>query len=270
MVKSPDKAKENETGTQSIERALAILSCFLGERGALSLTEISKKAEIPLPTASRIARLFVQEGFLSRNEDNKLFSIGRKLYMLGYRSKREDTLRGIVHGCLVDLRNTFGETATAYIREGTTRRCFDKAEASHEFRYSPTVGAEYKMGVGAGAKIFLAFMPEENQREILQSTEPLTPFTATGEKLFAELEEIRRNGIAKSFDEYCEGFSSLGCPVFNSKNEVICTMALTGPTARFTPAMVEEASRKLLDACTETSRSLGWTGEFAGLLEATA
>ena len=269
MAKSPDRAKENETGTQSIERALAILSCFLGERGTLSLTDISKKTEISLPTASRIARLFVQEGFLSRNEDNKLFGIGRKLYMLGYRSKREDTLRGIVHGCLVDLRNTFGETATAYIREGSTRRCFDKAEASHEFRYSPTVGAEYKMGVGAGAKSFLAFMPEEKQFEILQSTEPLTPFTPTGEELLADLEEIRRTGIAKCFNEYCEGFSSLGCPVFNTKKEVVCTMTLTGPSARFTPTMVEEASKKLFDACMETSRGLGWVGEFINSLQTT-
>ncbi len=226
------------------------------------MTEISKKAEIPLPTASRIARLFVQEGYLSRNEDNKLFGIGRKLYMLGYRSKREDTLRGIVHGSLVDLRNTFGETATAYIREGTTRRCFDKAEASHEFRYSPTVGAEYKMGVGAGAKTFLAFMPEEERLEVLQSAKPSTPFTATGQKLLGDLEEIRRTGISRCFNEYCEGFSSLACPIFNARNEVICTIALTGPTARFTTEVVKEASRKLLDSSAEMSRELGWGGEF--------
>lgn len=263
MAKSSDKSKENETGTQSIERALAILNSFLGERRCLSLTEIAKKADVPLPTVSRIARLFVKEGYLNRNLDNKLFSIGKRVYMLGYRANAEDVLRGIIHDNLTCLRDQFGETATAYIRDGEKRRCLDKAEAFHEFRYSPTVGAEYKMGVGAGAKAFLSFMSMEKQLEILQSIEQMTPFTATGEKLLDELKEIRHSGIAKSFDEYCEGFSSLACPVFDGKDEVVCTLALTGPTSRFTPEMVEKASTHLKESCATTSKSLGWTGTFS-------
>lgn len=227
------------------------------------MTEISKKASIPLPTVSRITRLFVQKGYLDRNEGNKLFGIGHKLYMLGYRAKHEDTLRGIVHGCLIDLRDTFGETATAYIFEGGTRRCFDKAEAYHEFRYSPTVGAEYRMDVGAGAKAFLAFLDEEEKLKIAHSAKAMTPYTVVGDRLHEELNLIKRFGIAKSFNEYCEGFSSLGCPIFDAKDKIICTLTLTGPTAHFTPMMVEEASKKLKDSCAATSRGLGWTGEFS-------
>lgn len=253
-------AREGEHGTQSIERAISILNCFLGERDALSLTELARKTEIPLPTASRITRLLAQEEYLSRDGDNKQFHIGRKLYMLGYRAKTQDTLRKIVHQSLVALRDRFGETATAYIRDNGSRRCFEKAEPNHDFRYTPTVGAEYSMSVGAGAKAFLAFMDEEERAGFIRSIAALTPHTVVDrETLIAELAQIRETRVAKSYGEYCLEFSSLASPVFNAKGEVICTIALTGPTSRFTPAVVAEASLNLLTRCAEISREFGWT-----------
>lgn len=249
----------HETGTQSIKRALSVLDCFLGEKEALSLTDIAKKTGIPLPTASRITRLLEQEEYLLRNGENKLFRIGRKLYMLGYSAKTEDTLRNIVYASMIKLRDAFGETVTAYLRHGKTRRCFEKVEAVNEFRYSPSVGAEYDMGVGAGAKVFLAFMSEEERRSITSSVKRLTPYTVVDEKaLLEELELVKESKIAKSIDEYCEGFSSLGSPIFNSAGEVICAITITGPSSRFTPSMIEEASRALVLSCAEITKNLDW------------
>lgn len=251
--------KRSETGTQSIERTISILNCFLGEKDALSLTEIAKKTGIPIPTASRITRLLAQEGYLARNEDNKFFKIGRKIYMLGYRAKKEDFLRNIIYETLLQLRNEFDETSTAYIRQGLTRICFEKVEADHGFHYSPTVGATYEMGVGAGAKAFLAFMSEEESEQALRFINPLTCHTITDKAaLRKELEEVERTKISKSFDEYCVGFSSLASPVFDSTGEVLCTIAITGPTSRFTPSMLKKATARLVSCCKNLSADLGW------------
>ena len=257
----PEGIKDRETGTQSIERTISILNCFLGEKDALTMTDIAKKTGIPIPTASRITRLLAQEEYLSRNEDNKLFRIGRKLYMLGYRGKTEDTLRNIVYDALVKLRDEFGETAAAYVRMDGARRCLEKAEAFNDFRYSPIVGAEYSMAIGSGAKVFLAFLGEKEKDEILSDVKPLTPYTIMDkETLEKEFADIRKNKLAKSFGEYCMEFYSFASPVFNAKSEVICSIAVTGPGSRFTPHIIEAVGQRLVEYSTEISLDFGWTG----------
>ena len=251
--------KESEGGTQSIERALSILSCFLGEKDALSLTDIARKTEIPIPTASRITRLLAQKDYLMRNGDNRFFKVGRKIMMLGYRAKDKDVLRNVVYDTLKKLRDEFGETAAAYIREGNIRRCFEKVEAQHDFRYSPTVGGAYEMSVGAGAKAFLAFMSEEERSPVLEHITPMTPLTIVdGDLTREELKEIERTLISKSFGQYCVEFASLASPVFNAGGEVICAVAITGPTSRFTPDLVEKACTTLVSNCLAISKEFGW------------
>ncbi|MDR3331239.1 MAG: IclR family transcriptional regulator, partial [Synergistaceae bacterium] len=245
-----NQRKNNETGTQSIERAISILNCFLGEMDSLSLSNIAKKTGIPIPTASRITRFLAQNDYLARNGEGRSFKVGRRLYMLGYRAKKLDVLRNVIYDTLTKLKNEFGETATAYIRDGSIRRCFEKVEADHDFHYAPTVGAEYNIGVGAGAKAFLAFLDTEERESAINSIIPLTPYTVTDiDKILKELEEIRATMIARSFGEYCLEFSSLASPIFDSDGEVICTIAITGPTSRFTPEMIQEAEQRIVSYC---------------------
>lgn len=255
----PRIAKDHEGGTQSIERTISILNCFLGEKDALSMTEIAKRTGIPIPTASRITRLLAQENYLARNDDNKLFQIGRKLYLLGYRGKTEDTLRNAIYDILAKLRDEFGETAAAYVRIDGIRRCLEKAESFNDFRYSPIVGAEYSMAIGAGARVFLAFLCEEEKNKILSDMIPLTQYTIVDRDILEkDLAEIRKNGIAKSFGEYCVEFYSFASPIFDAKNNVICSIAVTGPGSRFTAHNIETVGQRLVEYSTEISHSFGW------------
>ena len=122
--------KQSETGTQAIQRALAILNCFTRGIDDLSLTEISKLVQIPYSTASRIAGILEQESFLIRDKNTKRFSLGRRVYSLGYCAKQNDFLRKVIYPYLVRLRDEFGETALIYIREGDYRICFERCRPS--------------------------------------------------------------------------------------------------------------------------------------------
>ena len=119
MTRQMDAKQEN--GTQAIERALSILNCFSRATDDLSLTEISKIVGIPYSTASRITGILEKESFLYRDKHSKRFSLGRRVYSLGYCAKQNDFILKVLYPYLVNLRDEFGETALVYVREGDYR-----------------------------------------------------------------------------------------------------------------------------------------------------
>ena len=253
--------KQSETGTQAIQRALAILNCFTRGIDDLSLTEISKLVQIPYSTASRIAGILEQESFLIRDKNTKRFSLGRRVYSLGYCAKQNDFLRKVIYPYLVRLRDEFGETALIYIREGDYRICFEKVPAFHSFKFSPTVGSKYVLWAGAGGRGFLAYAMPEEQDNFLKDTRNLTTFTTTDRsKIMKELYNLCEKGYSYCINEYQEGFSSIAGPIVDSGNNILCTIAVTGPSARFTDDIVKGLKERIPQYCAEISSTFGCYG----------
>ena len=191
--------------------------------------------------------------------------LGKCAYLLGYYVKLEDTLQKIVYPYLVKLKNEFEETATMYIREGPIRRLYAKVEPEKNFRVVPSVGAEYYLWAGAGAKSFLAFMSGPEQDKLISEAERLIPKTILDRKTLDEaIMLVRKRGYALSLDEYSEGFSSIAGPVVNDRDEALCTIAVTGPSTRFSEDKLSEIGERIKEYCVELSRLFGWPGPFDG------
>lgn len=259
-------ANHSETGTQAIQRALAVLNCFTRDIDALSLTEISKLVHIPYSTASRITGILEQESFLIRDKRSKLYSLGRRVYGLGYCAKQNDFLRKVIYPYLQKLRDTYGETACIYVREGNYRICFEKASAFHNFKYSPTVGSKYVLWAGAGGRGFLAFSdPRELEGQIMDAKR-LTAYTNVDKKrIMKELHSLCKNGYVYCINEYQEGFSSIAGLVVDGTNNILCTIAVTGPSTRFTPEVVKGLTKEIPNFCMEISATFGWKKPDDGL-----
>ena len=258
MIK--DKNTKQENGTQAIERALSILNCFTKEEHGLSLTEISKLVGIPYSTASRITGILEKESFLYRDINSKRFSLGRKVYSLGYCAKQNDFINKIVYPYLVSLRDEFGETAVIYVREGDHRICLEKVSAFHSFKFSPTVGSKYVMWAGAGGRGFLAFAGKEEQLRMINESRYLTPYTTTErKKMMRDLYFTCKYGYCFCANEYQEGFSSIAGPVIDNSNSILCTIAVTGPSPRFTDDTLKGLKERIPHYCLEISKTFGWT-----------
>lgn len=252
-------------GTKSIDKALKVLKCFIGSSEYLTMTGIANQLELPYSTTSRILSILEEEGFLQRDSLTKRYKLGKCAYLLGYYARLEDTLQKIVNPYLVKLKKEFEETSTMYIREGHIRRLYAKAEPEKYFRFAPSVGAEYYLWAGAGAKSFLAFMSEPEREKIISEAERLTPKTILDRNaLSEEIVLVRKRGYALSLDEYSEGFSSIAGPVVNDKDEALCTIAVTGPSTRFSEDRRSEIGERIKEYCVELSRLFGWPGPFDG------
>ena len=248
-----------ENGTQAIQRALAVLNCFAHGVDSLSLTEISRLVEIPYSTASRIVGISEQESFLIRDKHSKRYTLGRRIYGLGYCAKQNDSLLKVTHPYLEKLRDDYGETACLYVRERDYRICYEKASAFHNFKYSPAIGAKYVLWAGAGGRGFLAFESPEKIEEHLANLKQLTPFTTVDRTvILRELYNLCKSGFVYCINEYQEGFSSIAGPVVDGNHNILCTIAVTGPSARFTEQIVSGLRGAIPRYCTEISSAFGW------------
>lgn len=250
--------KENSSNysVQVLERALDILCCYIGNKKELSIADVSRLCSLSVTTTSRIMRTMEAKGFLFRNTKTKEFSLGRNVFLLGYHAKENDLLHSLLYPYLLKLRDEFNQNAIIYVRDGDCRLCYDFVPSNSVLRYDSRIGARYEMWAGAGAKVFLAYMTEEEISEILSKAYMFTPYTVIGKKLLEEIKAVRNSKIAISKDEYQEGFSSLAVPVFGKKEQLLCTIALTGITSDFTNENIKKMAKKMLEYSAEASEQL--------------
>lgn len=246
-----------EDGTSALRKAINVFKCFSEEERELSLSDIANKLGIPLPTASRILGTLVEERLLERDEKTKLYQLGIYCLRLGKIAQESGTLRRCALPYLERLRDQFKETANLYIRRGTSRICYAQRETLLPLKRTVRVdGTPFPLYAGAAGRCLLAWAPEEILQSVLSSMESLTPFTATQEKLLAELEQTRSRGYAVSYSEREVGVTAVAAPVFDSHLSACAAITLSGPEVRFTEDIVEQMIHSLKSVALELSSEI--------------
>lgn len=251
-------SKKTEEGTGAVKKALAVLSCFNEENLALSLTEISEKLSIPLPTASRITGALLEEGFLEKKD--RLYRPGLQCHRLGVLAEKAGVIRNVARSHMVDLRDRFNETVNLYVRDGKYRVVYDQVECFHYLKRSVGIGEKFPLYAGAAGRCFMAYMEKNDVEKILEGLERITDNTImdTG-IIYKKLEAIRKNRYEVSAEEREEGISCVAAPILTSLKQVEVVLVLTGPSFRFTEGVVAEMAPAVKASAEKISTSLKQT-----------
>ncbi|HNY68501.1 MAG TPA: helix-turn-helix domain-containing protein, partial [Bacillota bacterium] len=67
--------KDTKT-VRSVERAFDILECFSFQQRELTLTEIARAVNLPVPTVHRLVGVLERRGWLKQDERTGLYSLG--------------------------------------------------------------------------------------------------------------------------------------------------------------------------------------------------
>ena len=245
--------KKTEEGTSSIQKSLAVLSCFDEEILALSLTDISRKLEIPLATASRIVGTLLKEGFLDKGINDKFYRLGLKCYRLGQLAQKSGVIRNLAYAYMSVLRDRFNETVNLYVRNGKYRVVYEQIESAHYLKRSARIGEKFPLFAGAAGRCFMAYMVQKDIEWILSDLERITENTIVDPNvIYSRIEAIRQNGYEVSAEEREEGISCVAAPIFSSPGQVAVVLVLTGPSFRFTSDVVDS----MIPAIIETAKNI--------------
>jgi DNA-binding IclR family transcriptional regulator len=199
-----------------LDKAVTILRAVADEPATLA--ELVERTGLPRATAHRLA-VALEGHRLVRRTPGGAWATGPGLAEL---ARSGTDLAELAARHLVTLRDSSGESAQFYVRDGAHRICIAAAERAHGLRDTVPVGARLPMTAGSAAHALLAFAPADEVTPLL----PAASFTAR------TLLDVRRRGWAHSIQEREAGVASLSAPVRDGADAVLGAVSISGPVER--------------------------------------
>jgi DNA-binding IclR family transcriptional regulator len=245
--------------SSTVKKALAVLE-HLGEYGApISATEMAASTGFDRATCYRLLMTLNEAGFVEHELETKKFGLSFKIVSIARGLLQEDreveSVRDVMR--MVSKRST--ETCHYSVLDGAhsviTLREKGKQVVSVDFG----VGDRADLYCTAGGKAMLAFSDVRfTQKYLSKKLTRHTENTITDPaSLRRELVDIRAHGVAYDREELITGLRCLAAPIFEADGTVRSTIAMSGPTGRYTDARIAELEVILREGAREISRRRG-------------
>lgn len=197
-------------GVDAVERALAILTAFSGDRDALSLAEVAERTGLYKSTILRLIVSLERFGFLVKDGEGA-YRLGQELWRLGSLYARAFDPARIIRPVLQRLVDTTAETASFYIRAGDERVCLYRLNSPRSTRHHLEEGVRLPLDRGAAGRVLLAF----------------------GGRKGPIYDKIREGNEYVSLGERDREIAAAAVPVFDGGGALRGTLAVSGPLSRF-------------------------------------
>lgn len=201
-----------ETSVGTLARGLDILELFAGDSPELTQTEISERLGLPVPTVHRLVKLLTERGWLVRDARSRRLRLGLGAARLLPAVRLPDLARDPLR----TMADRTGETVNLATLDGSEVLYLVSETGSNLLTLRSHVGLRLPVHATALGKCLLAQLDDEDARSAAgrEPYQALTPRTITSwEKLRAQLERVRRDGVAYSREEYELGLHSIAVPL---------------------------------------------------------
>jgi IclR family KDG regulon transcriptional repressor len=244
--------------SQTLERALTILDLVAEEPRHIG--EVATALGVHHSTALRLLHSLRKHGFVAELPDHR-YRLGSATFRLAYQALEAIDLRSIARPAMVALNDHTRETVHLAMLEDTEVVYIDKVDAQHPVRMHSRIGAIANLHCAGVSKAILAFLPEDQRREVLGDRELVRRTDQTITTLGAlevELALGRERGYVLDNEENEPGIHCVAAPIFTGGGEVAGSISVSSPTSRIDHETLMGFVPSLLAASRETSEQLGW------------
>jgi DNA-binding IclR family transcriptional regulator len=216
-------------GASVTSRVLALLGAFDTDHRAMTLTELARRAGLPLATAYRLVGELAEWGALVRRESGQ-YVVGRRLWDIGLLAPVQAGLRQLASPFLHDLYGATLATVHLAVRDGTSVLYVDRVSGHVSVPVVSQIGSRLPMHATGVGKVLLAHAPDEVQAKVFTSLTRVTPYTITQPgRLRAELRRVHRDGYAQTIEEMSLGACSVAVPISAPDGRVVAALGMVVP-----------------------------------------
>jgi IclR family transcriptional regulator, pca regulon regulatory protein len=259
MLRSPHKPRllraRDPLFNSSVEKALAVLETFGGERRALSLAELAAGVGVTTSSAQRCTHTLVRLGYLKRDARMKRWVLTPRALTFSHAYLSGHALLEQATTHLIDLNQASGESVSLSEPDGTDMVYIARFPSLKRFYIHMPVGRRLPMYCTAAGRAYLAALPAALARRILRRCElrALTPHTLTDPKqIWKRVQAAREAGYAWSDQECYRGDLTLAAAVLGADGEPVAAVNVSAPTSRWT---LPELRAKLAPLLLQTVRA---------------
>jgi DNA-binding IclR family transcriptional regulator len=249
-----DQARGRSDDRSVTGRAFRVLDAFTPASPTLTLSEIARRAALPLTTAHRLVGELRSAGALERDGDGT-YRIGLRLWEIASLAPRGVPLREAALPFLEDLYEVTHENAQLGVREGHEVLYIERITGRHAVGVLTRVGGRFPLHASGIGLVLLAHAPEAVRREVLEGPlQRFTDYTITDPARLARvLDQVRRDGVAISDRQVTDDAMSVAAPVNDATGEVIAALSVVAASSGTVAARLAPAVRA---AALGTSRAL--------------
>jgi IclR family pca regulon transcriptional regulator len=248
--------------SQSLERGLAVLTCFTPERPVLGIADIADELRMTRSTTHRYVTTLTALGYLEQGASRK-YRLGIRVTDLGMSAMSSTGLRHHARPYLEELRQRSQYTVSLAVLDGPEILYVDRLpRRQSNIELELHTGSRLPAHCTSPGKLLLAYLPEEEQRELLAAMRlnKRGPNTITSKRaLLDELGTIREGGVAVDDEELAAGLYAIAAPVRNHAREVVAAVSLEAQSPTISLAgLVNALSPHLIVTADHVSARLGY------------
>jgi len=254
--------------SQSLERGLAILSCFTAERPTMGIADIADELGMSRSTTHRYTITLVALGYLEQGPSRK-YRLGMRVTDLGMAVLNSIGLREHSHPPLAELRDRCGYSVGLCILDGVNILYVDRARSfrpgQSKLELSLHPGSRLPAHCTAMGKLLLANLAESEREGLLAELTQTKhgPNTITSKRaLREELQRVREEQLATNDEELAAGLHAIAAPVRDSTGVVVAAASMSAHTSAISSSeLIDALGPYLISTADSISSALGYDQE---------
>jgi IclR family pca regulon transcriptional regulator len=243
---------------QSVEKAVAVLDCFTGDRSRLTLTEVARLTGMTRASARRLLLTLEHAGYLESS--GTLFFLGPRVLTLGFAYVAAIPWGPVALPYMKEIVGRLNETCSAAVLDADEIIYVARVPALRMTSITLGLGARVPAYCTATGHVLLAALDEAELDAYLERVplEARTSFTLTDTARLREaLAQVRQQGWAMTDQELRVGVRSVAVPLRTFDNRVLAAMNISTDVTRVdTERLLGECLPQLRQATTAISSAL--------------
>jgi IclR family KDG regulon transcriptional repressor len=258
-MRMADTAKRSYNIT-ALQRGLRLLQLFSESARGLTAKQVAVSSRLPVSTVHRFLVNLEGAGFLNCSSDG-VYHLGIACFSIGQAALGQLDIRHLSLPYLQELNQQTRETIHLTVRHGLSAVYVEKLDSPEPLRIHSRIGAAVPLYCTAVGKVMLAYMPDEERKQILPvlGLKRLTPNTVGNRReLEGELYRVRKNGYACDLEEHELHIRCIAAPIWDHAGGVHASLSITAPMVRMTVTRLRQLAPMIQAAGLQISRELGY------------
>jgi DNA-binding IclR family transcriptional regulator len=218
-------------GVSVTARALRVFETFSPRHRLLGLTDIARRAGLPLSTVHRLVAELTAWGALERADDGR-YRMGLRLWEVATLAPRGLSVREAALPFLEDLYEATHQNVHLAVRDGTEALYLERLSGRAAVAVVSRVGGRLPLHATGVGLVLLAHAPVELQEAVL--ARPLERFTSrtvtSPTALRRLLAQVRRARVAVSDGLLDLAALSVAAPVTHPEDGVVAALSVVVPS----------------------------------------
>ncbi|MDA8414734.1 MAG: IclR family transcriptional regulator [Desulfobacteraceae bacterium] len=244
---------------QSVVKAIDLLEALAQDGARPTVPFLAKKLDINRNKVFRLLATLEDKGLVEQNSESGTYHLGLQAFEMAQHILKSDNLIRLAHPILVELARKLDEAVYITVMNNDEVLFLDMVDSFQQIKTVDLVGRRFPCFTNAAGKVIKSVC----SIDIFGRNSKRSGNPNPGE-LEAELDEIRRKGVAVDFNGLGEGICSVAVVIRDYAGKVVGALTLLAPSFRMLQDRLEkEVIPCMMEGAEQLSMKFGYSRAYA-------